>query len=187
MAGAAVARAPASPERCGGGMVRLAVSRAWAERAHRLTAWLDSVAGLRLEYVRGAQHPEFAGADALRVFLATPKGSGVRVDARPNPFGVHIDGRGEAPRSADFFDALAAAVAKRDRVRVLWEARATPLVQDARRPVRGVLVLHDGATKELRARRGIVLSSGSFQFDDGMELNYLNTYPVHLQRTTPSP
>jgi len=177
-----VERATTYFDRCAGGMIPTAVSRAWAERAHELTAWLDSVAGLRLEYVRGAQHPEFAGADALKVSLATPKGSRVKVDARPNPFGIHIDSRGEAPRNTDFFDALAAAVAKRDRVSVLWDARATRLVQVDRR-VTGVVVAHGGAKTELRARRGVVLSCGGYEFDEELKLNYLKAYPIHFYGT----
>src|SRR5439155_23582403 len=116
-------------DRCAGGMIPTAVSRAWAERAHDLPRWLDRIAGLRLEYVRGAQHPEFEGAKALRVSLATAKDSGITVDARPNPFGVHVIGGGSATHNNEFFDALAAAVARRDRIRVLWDTRAMRLTK----------------------------------------------------------
>jgi succinate dehydrogenase/fumarate reductase flavoprotein subunit len=177
-----VDRATAYFDRCAGGMIPTSVSRAWAERAHGLPEWLDRVAGLRLEYVRGSQHPEFEGADALRVSLATPKGSGVKVEARPNPFGVHIAGGGPMPQHSDFFDALASAVARRDGVRVLWDTRAMRLTKSDG-CVDGLVVSSGASMRELRARHGVVLACGGYEFDEEMKLNYLKAYPIHFYGT----
>ena len=85
-------------ERCADGMVPRPVSRAWAERAVQLPDWFDRVAGLRLEPVRGAQHPQFEGAEALKVTLPVPCESNIHVEQRPDPFGIPIVG-GVRPQS----------------------------------------------------------------------------------------
>src|SRR5579859_7691685 len=62
-----VERATAYLDRCAGGMIPLAVSRAWAAKGTDLVPWLDKMgADLALERIGGAEHPEFEGAEATR-------------------------------------------------------------------------------------------------------------------------
>src|SRR5579859_2282389 len=62
-----VERATAYLDRCAGGMIPLAVSRAWAAKGTDLVPWLDKMgADLALERIGGAGHPEFEGAEATR-------------------------------------------------------------------------------------------------------------------------
>src|SRR5258706_9956679 len=68
-------------DRCAGGMIPTAVSRAWAERAHELSGWLDSVAAVRPGDVPRAPRPAIPGGDAPKMSLAHPKGSRLEGDA----------------------------------------------------------------------------------------------------------
>jgi len=73
-----------------------------------------------------------------------------------------------------FGNALAAGLFKsaRDRNIEIWRsARATRLLMEGGR-VTGVAVEHDGATKEIIARRGVVLASGGFPGNADMRARY---------------
>ena len=56
-------------DRCAGGMIPLAVSRAWAEKAIDLVEWLDSQGtDLRLGRSGGPEHMMFPGSEAIDVY-----------------------------------------------------------------------------------------------------------------------
>jgi succinate dehydrogenase/fumarate reductase flavoprotein subunit len=162
-------------DRCAGGMIPRSVSRAWAERAHALPGWLAEVIGFRMEPVRGAQQKDFAGAEAIHVAMPVPADSAVRVDPRPDPYGVPLAGDAR-PVHGELFDALLAAAQARPAVRIMWGAPATRLIQQGDRRVRGVVT--PGAT--VGARAGVVLTCGGYEFDEELKLNYLKGYPVHF-------
>src|SRR5580700_8902825 len=48
-------------DRCAGGMVPLEVSKAWVESAADVVSWLESVVGVEMTKVTGAEHPDWEG------------------------------------------------------------------------------------------------------------------------------
>jgi len=148
---------------CADGMVPRDVSAAWAAGATSLEDWLTDVVGLPVAEVDHAEHPEAPGAESVLAVCAAR-------DGQPLP---RDEGRGPA-----LYDALRAAVRARD-VPVWWNAPATGLLHDPA-GVHGVEVQHDGRLRRIRARRGVVLSTGGFEFDDAAKAAHLPVEPVHF-------
>lgn len=148
---------------CAGGLVPEAVSRAWAARAARLRGWLDEVAPqLGLAHVAGPERPQFPGADAVEGYQA-----GARFRHDPE------SGMGRA-----LFAALASAVEKRD-LPVRWHTAARRLVVEDGRVV-GVEVEQSGGPAKIRARKGVVLTCGGYEFDDRMKAEFLPAHPIYF-------
>jgi succinate dehydrogenase/fumarate reductase flavoprotein subunit len=168
-------------DRCAGGMIPWAVSRAWAERAAELPRWFERVGvELELHRIRGAQHPEFEGYDSVDVCLATPPDSQVRIEKRIELTGIPLAASSVRPPSSEYFDALARAVKARKRITVVFNTSARRLVREPEGRVQGVLADSDGRSVRVRGRKGIVLTCGGFEFDAQMKLNYLKAGPVHF-------
>jgi succinate dehydrogenase/fumarate reductase flavoprotein subunit len=150
---------------CAGGMIPPAVSAAWARAAVELPDWLaEHAVHLELNRCGGAEHPALDGASAIDTLQ--PGASGARLD----PSG----GAGTA-----LWSALSAAVATRPGVRVRWESPARRLLTEAGRVV-GVEVGRDGDAVRIRARDGVVLACGGYEFDEELKRDHLRTHPVHF-------
>jgi succinate dehydrogenase/fumarate reductase flavoprotein subunit len=189
-----VERATVYLDRCAGGMIPLAVSRAWAFMAADLVGWLDRVgADLALERVGGAEHPEFEGAEAIESWAQSrpservPPGTMVREHKPGAP--VNVGGSGDggsgAARGArrigfEYFAGLRSAVALRSEIGVLYETPARHLIQDEDGRVIGVLAEVDGRAVRIRASRGVVLTTGGYEFSDEMKINYLKASPMYF-------
>ena len=154
-------------DRCAGGTTPYGVSRAWAELAAGLDDWLHeacpgitSVPGQGMH--GGAAHREFEGADAVRTLQFTLPGAA----GRP---GVEL------------FEALVAAARGTGRVRIAWSHRGRRLVRDDTGRVAGPeCTLADGSVRRIRARRGVVLTTGGFENDPGLVRQYLRAAPMYF-------
>lgn len=144
---------------CAGGMVPSDVTAAWAHSAGDVLDWLDKAAGLTFSRINTAEHPELPGADAVGVYQPG------RAEFRLDP----AAGAGDA-----LFAALARAVAERG-IEVRWSSPATRLVVSDGRVV-GVRT----TTTQLRARHGVVLACGGYEFDEDLKRDNLRAYPVHF-------
>lgn len=148
---------------CASGLVPEPVSRAWATRAASLRDWLAEVAPrLDLAHVAGAEHTDLDGAQAVEGMQA-----GARFRHDPE------SGMGRA-----LFAALSDAVHQRD-VPVLWGTAGSRLVTEAGRVV-GVHAVRDSERVAVRARRGVVLTCGGYEFDEVMKADYLPSNPIHF-------
>lgn len=144
---------------CAGGMVPADVSAAWARRAVDVLAWLEATTGTTFSRINSAEHPDLPGADAVGVHQ--PGRAAFRLDPSA--------GAGDA-----LFGALAAAVDARG-IDVRWSSPAQRLlVEDGR--VVGVRT----AAGEVRARRGVVLACGGYEFDERLKRDTLRAHPVHF-------
>jgi succinate dehydrogenase/fumarate reductase flavoprotein subunit len=105
-----------------------------------------------------ADFPELPGADAV---------------------GFYIPREGNKYRNgAALFRYLSNAVRARN-IPVIWEAPARHLItQDGE--VRGVMVSHGGKEVGIRAKRGVVLTCGGFEFNEWMKQNYIRAYPAYF-------
>ena len=146
-------------DRCAAGMVPREVSRAWAGRALGVLDWLGRIADVHYVKSVGAEHPEFDGADTVHSY-APARHAGT--------------GYGHA-----LFTQLSAAVDRRKNVRVLFDAPGKRLVREDRR-VTGVEVAEGGRTRRIGARRGVILTTGGYEYDEQMKLNYLKGNPIYF-------
>lgn len=186
-----VERATAYMHRCAGGMIPLAVTRAWAEKAKTLVEWHDAMGtDLHLERIHGAEQP-FDGADAIDVYQ-----QGLLADGRPVQEAMagiedfnspHIRAAGGTDRSLpmfrygfEYFTALTEAVERRPAIRVAWSSPGRRLVRDGDGRVVGVEHGGDVGGGVVRARHGVVLTCGGYEHDEELKLNYLRAYPIHF-------
>ena len=73
---------------------------------------------------------------------------------------------------------LQAQLDKRD-IEVLFETPVTGLVQDAEtREIRGVSASAGGKAINIKARKGVILCTGGFEFDEEMKANFLRPFPL---------
>jgi succinate dehydrogenase/fumarate reductase flavoprotein subunit len=191
-----VERATAYLDRCAGGMIPVSVSRAWAAKGTDLVRWLDQVgADLALERIGGAEHPEFAGAEAIESWAQSrpservPPGTTVREHKPGAPVNVAVDGgagggggagagageagavRGARRIGYEYFAGLRGAVYARREIGVLYGTPVRHLIQDRDGRVIGVEAVQYGQVIRIRASRGVVLTTGGYEFSDEMKIN----------------
>ncbi len=146
---------------CAGGMVPEPVSRAWAERAAGLVAWLSALdPAMELSPVGGAEQPEVEGSGS--VVVVQPGASGARLD--------RSSGAGGA-----LYRALAAATGSAG-AGVRWEAPVRRLTRANGRRVDGVELV----SGERVAADAVVLACGGYEFDEELKRDHLRAYPVHF-------
>lgn len=144
---------------CAGGMVPDAVTAAWAAGAVDVLEWLAKTTGTGFSRINSAEHPDLPGAGAI---------------------GVHQQGDAafRLDPSAGGGDALFRGVADAVHTRgidVRWETPAQRLLtRDGR-----VVGVRAGG-RELRARHGVILTCGGFEFDERMKQDNLRAHPVHF-------
>ena len=190
-----VERATAYLDRCAGGMIPVSVSRAWAAKGTDLVRWLDQVgADLALERIGGAEHPEFAGAEAIESWAQSrpservPPGTTAREHKPGAPVNVAVDRsadgagavRGARRIGYEYFAGLRGAVYARREIGVLYGTPVRHLIQDRDGRVIGVEAVQHGQVIRIRASRGVVLATGGYEFSDEMKINYLKASPMYF-------
>jgi succinate dehydrogenase/fumarate reductase flavoprotein subunit len=135
------------------------ILQVWSEYISQNKRWVEGLGGKIKLRTSGGEHHDIPGWDSIQIFQFA--GSGL---------GMHRF--------------LTSAAAQRN-VRVLYEARAQKLLTDIRGRVVGVRVLtgREGRAVDIRARRGVVLTTGGFEFDESLKLNYLKVYPTYFYGT----
>jgi succinate dehydrogenase/fumarate reductase flavoprotein subunit len=152
-------------DKCAGGMIPPDVSRAWAERAAGLTAWLNSLdPALALSRVGGAEHPNLDGAAAIDVYQ--PGGATHRLDAK-------------AGAGTSLFRTLAGAALGAGAT-LAWQTPARRLLRNADGRVTGVEAAEPAGTVRIEARKGVVLASGGFEYDEDAKRDFLRAYPMYF-------
>jgi succinate dehydrogenase/fumarate reductase flavoprotein subunit len=143
---------------CAGGIVPETSIQALAKRAAGLVEWLHKVVpDLPITLVNHAEHPDFPGANAVDVYQTG--------HAR---FKMDF----EAGTGRTLFAALSK-VADQKKIPILWEAPARRLIRTANGVVVGAIVETREGPKRVRARRGVLLTCGGFEYDEMAKLNYL--------------
>ena len=193
-----VDRAALYMDRCAGGMIPFAVSRAWATMAADLVGWLDRIgADLALVKVGEGENTQFEGADAVEAWTQSRPPSdepGVRDLSAPPTVGALASGMntGEAGRrtGAEYFTSLRRVVASRERIRVRYGSPAVRLLQDETGRVTGVQVGGPAGgpagvpagvpARQVRARRGVVLTCGGYEWNDEIKINALKASPMYF-------
>jgi len=180
-----VERAAAYMDRCSGGMIPFAVSQAWATMGADLVGWLDRIgADLALVKVGEGENTQFEGADSVEAWTQSrPPSEGplFRDLSAPTTVGAMASGMntGEAGRrtGAEYFESLRRVVSSREGIRVLYGRPGLRLLQDETGRVTGVRLV-DGS--EVRARRGVVLTCGGYEWNDEIKINALKASPIYF-------
>jgi len=146
---------------CAGGMVPWPVSRAWAEHAAGLVAWLSALdTAMVFSPVGGAEQPEVEGSDSVVVFQ--PGNSSTRLDQSSGAGGTLYQSLVAATRSAG--------------ASVRWGAPARRLTRADGGRVDGVELV----SGERVAADAVILACGGYEFDEELKRDYLRAYPVHF-------
>jgi succinate dehydrogenase/fumarate reductase flavoprotein subunit len=173
-------RATTYLDACSEGMVPREVSVSFARLAYELPGWLDRIgADLALRIVRGAQHPTLPESDSLEVYTSTARAS-LPEGVEDVPKRIVDPYRGAGTTPEDFFSALRLCVKRRERIRVLWESPAVRLHRSEEGVVDAVRASTADGEVEVRARKGVVLATGGFGWDEELKLNYLRAYPMYF-------
>jgi succinate dehydrogenase/fumarate reductase flavoprotein subunit len=154
--------------------------------------WLDKVGtDLALARIGGAEHPEFDGADAIDCWTQsrpnerTPPGAVTTRELKPREntsiAASGIDAAADARRTGfEYFASLRAAIQKHAEIDVWYDSPGQHLIRDESGAVVGVEARRAGAGVRIRARRGVVLTTGGYEFDDDLKLNYLKASPIYF-------
>ena len=116
--------------------------------------WLTSM-GVAHSIRKGssAQYPQFPGAEAFGHVVI--KGWGIQ-----------------------FLETMKGQLEKRG-IEVLYETPAVELIQDGEtREIQGVYATGNGKKIAIKERKGVVLCTGGFEFDEEMKVNYLRPFPL---------
>ena len=133
--------------------------RAWAEYSGQNKAWVEALgAKLTLRAV-GGEHREVPGGESIERWHFAGSGLGMH-----RFLTSHVTQRG---------------------IRVLFDTPADKLITDLNGEVAGVRVktVPDGRCMNIQARRAVIMTTGGFEFDEAMKLNYLRVYPTYFYGT----
>ena len=180
---------------CARGQVPPGVNRAWARAAADLPRWLDAQGtDLRLRVFGGPEHAHLDGAEAVvtyrqgRLLDGTPWSFDPEVVESTTDVALGWQTRRANPdlRTGQHLMAdLAAALAGRAGVDVHWDSPVVTLLRAEGRDGRAgqagrVAGVRTRAGDVVRARTGVVLAAGGFEFDEQMKQTYLPAGPVHF-------
>ncbi len=169
---------------CAGGMVPEEVCSAWARRAERLLAWLEETgAGEELALVRiGGAEQELDGAEAIDCYMqGLPSDAAALARESASLIAAGL-GRNSLDRRTgrDLYRILRRLVEERDEVTVQWDSAARRLLTDAAGRVVGAEAQTPQGPVGVRARAGVVLACGGYEFDAELRRNYLKAEPIYF-------
>jgi succinate dehydrogenase/fumarate reductase flavoprotein subunit len=133
---------------------------AWAEYTAENQAWVESLGGKIKLSGSGGEHREIPGWESINVFSFA--GSGL---------GMH--------------NFLTSQVAQR-RIHVLFNTTAHKLLTNLKGEVVGVRVIsgEQKLVKDIKAHKAVIMTTGGFEYNETMKLNYLKVYPAYFCGTS---
>jgi succinate dehydrogenase/fumarate reductase flavoprotein subunit len=144
------------------GLTNKACITALAEEMMQLNTWLESL-GIKKSPlgIFQPEHPELPGADCVRTWSNGAGAAGPTADAK-------------------LYLPLREQVARR-KIEVMYESPAKELVQSASREIVGIRAEVGGKPYFVKARKGVILCCGGFEFDFEMQKNFLPGWPIYGQ------
>jgi len=141
------------------------VLRAWAEYCSQNVSWVEANGGKVYLFSKVGEHHNIAGYEAIQNY---------RFDMidHPTPWGLRGYGYG-------LFTWLSGLVERRN-IDIMYEVRAHRLLTNARGEVVGLQAKQGAKTINVRARRGVVLTTGGFEFHDWLKLQFLRVHPTYF-------
>jgi succinate dehydrogenase/fumarate reductase flavoprotein subunit len=136
--------------------------RVFAEESVRNVAWLTGLReGTEVRIYGGAGFPDLPGAAAMDKYVVLGKG------------------RRAGDGSGPLWDLLSHAVERKRKIPVLLETPALRLLTGAGGEVIGVAALSRGSEIAIRARKGVVLATGGYEFDARTLQNSVKGFPIY--------
>jgi succinate dehydrogenase/fumarate reductase flavoprotein subunit len=136
--------------------------RMFAQESVKNAAWIEGLKeGTKVAVYGTAGYPKMPGAKSIRKFA------------------VLGAGRGMSGSSDNLWAVLSYAVEEKRKIPVLTETAAKRLVTNDKGEVIGVIAESKGRDIAIRARRGVVLTCGGYEFDDKTLKSSLKGYPVY--------
>ena len=131
------------------------VCEAWGKYTVENVQWIEKAGGTLVpsaQYLGDGEFPLLPGYESIKVRL--------------------YSGGGPA-----FFKMLDDNVKKRKGIEVIYETPGTELAIDSNGMVCGVIAQRGGKNVRIKARKGVVLTTGGYEWDEEMKLNTLRGYP----------
>lgn len=136
--------------------------RVFVEEAARIPEWLKDISpGVAIQNYGAASFPAVAGGEAVRRYVVKGKSRGATAFAQ------------------NLWQILSRAVQGERSITVLTETPARRLLTDRAGAVIGVLAQREGRELSIRARRGVVLSTGGYEFDPVLLQNSVKGNPIY--------
>jgi len=132
------------------------IIRVWARYTSQNKEWLESMGGVMKFYRRGGEH-KLPGFESIDVYHDPDRGPGLM---RLLYHQVHTRG-----------------------IQVMHDAPATKLMVNSKGEVTGVQAKSgndEGQVIHVKSRRAVILTTGGFEFDEQMKLQYLMVYPTYF-------
>jgi succinate dehydrogenase/fumarate reductase flavoprotein subunit len=139
------------------------VIAAFVNESSRNSDWVASMGGEMVPNTpSGTQGYPIGFVGAAFPSIAGAEGIGPR---------MRVKGGGDAA-GIDLWGVLSRKVASRD-IKILYSSPAQRLLRDKGEGVTGVVAASGGKDVRVRAKRGVILTCGGFEYDQRMHLNYL--------------
>ncbi len=142
-----------------------ALIRIWAKETSQNASWLRAQGGECHRFLDHGEHRHIEGYDSIHLY---------KPDMNAHPNGSRHSGWGWG-----LFKFLSDQVISRG-VPVMYGTRAKWLLTNAAGAVIGVQVDDGTRLVNIGARKGVVLASGGFEFNDWLKLNYLRVTPTRF-------
>jgi succinate dehydrogenase/fumarate reductase flavoprotein subunit len=142
-----------------------ALIRTWAEETSQNASWLLAQGGACHRFLDRGEHRHIEGYDSIHLY-------------KPD-MNAHPNGSGHSGWGWGLFKFLSDQVTSRG-VQVMYGARAKWLLTNAAGDVIGVQVDDGTGLVNIGARKGVVLASGGFEFNDWLKLNFLRVFPTRF-------
>ncbi|MDO8673127.1 MAG: FAD-binding protein, partial [Dehalococcoidia bacterium] len=137
------------------------VIEAWARYSTENVKWFESLGAKIRHFSSGGTQEQVPGAETIHRYRFPCSGA-----AMQRFLTAQVESRG---------------------IQVIYQGKADHLFTNQDGEVEGVRVqVGDDAerkTMDIRARRGVILTCGGFEFDEEMKLNYLRVYPTYFTGT----
>lgn len=130
----------------------------FAEECVDLNKYVDSLKDGLNQYVYGhAGFPTIEGSECIRKFRI----------------------KGEKRGGDNLFDAYRHAVEVKRKIDIKLNTSAKDLIRNCNGEIIGVSIIVDGKEQNIKAKRGVVLTSGGFEYNENMMQNYVKGTKVH--------
>lgn len=136
--------------------------RVFVEEASKTIDWLKSLRkGVEVGVYGGASYPKIARANAVKKYVVKGTNKGTTGFAR------------------NLWQLLSHSVEEERKIPVLTQTSAKRLVTNGFGEVTGVIAQAGEKELSIRAKRGVILATGGYEFDPGILQNHVKGFPIY--------
>ena len=136
--------------------------RVYAEESVKNVEWMKSLReGTEVSVYGGAGYPDVPGSKSMDKYSVLGKGKGM------------------SGSSDNLWELLSYAVEQKRKIPVMLETPAKRLVTNAKGEVIGVIAVSKGKEIAIKAKKGVVLTTGGYEFDAKTLQNSVKGFPIY--------